>query len=176
MKLDSRILEGKKPLTCFDIEEAKKYVGKDCYFSSKFEDFENLSKVPHATLHNVDDSHTPFQSYGKDGVLCYDCFILPCEWVKEEEKTYRPYKDVKELFEDIGVYIGDVVNFRRKDSKAEYHALITSYIIDTEDGTTKICLGSTIYYTTQELFNLFELRSHGEWIPFGIKGEVKNDS
>lgn len=87
MELDKRILEGKRPLTCYDLDEAKKYVGKDCYFSSKFESFENLSKVPHTTLHNIDDTSTPFWCYGDDGVLCYACFILPCEWVKQEPKA-----------------------------------------------------------------------------------------
>ena len=35
MKLDSRILEGKKPLDCFDVEEAKQFIGKKGYLPSK---------------------------------------------------------------------------------------------------------------------------------------------
>ena len=168
MDLDKRILDGKRPLTCFDVEEAKKYIGKDCYFASKFESFENLSKVPYALLYNVDDSHVPFQCYGDDGVICYDSFLLPCEWVTEK-KTYRPYKNVQELFEDIGVYIGDTIHFRTKSKETEHHALITSYIT-LKSGTEKLCLGGTkYYYTMHELFDLFELRSRDEWIPFGIE-------
>lgn len=167
MELDMRILPGKRPLTCFDVKEAEKYIGKECYFTSKFENFENLSKVPHATLHNIDDSNTPFWCYGDDDVLCYDCFILPCEWVKPK-KTYRPYKNVQELFEDIGVYIGDTIHFRSKAKETENHALITSYTT-LKNGTEKICLGGAYYYTMQALFDLFELRSHGDWQPFGIE-------
>lgn len=168
MELDERIIEGKRPLTCFDVEEAKKYIGKECYFTSKFENFENLSKLPYAILYNVDNSPVPFQCYGDDGVLCYDCFILPCEWVTKK-KTYRPYKNVQELFEDVGVYIGDTIHFRSKSKETEHHALITSYIT-LKSGTEKLCLGGTkYYYTMHELFDLFELHSRGEWIPFGIE-------
>ena len=183
MNLDPKILPGKRPLTCFDTAQAQNFVGKKCYLTNdisifsdldSFKETEGCSDAPYV---GVIDRLT---NINKELSMVFDTtflrwkFCIPCEWVKEEKKEpkYRPYKDVKELFEDIGVYIGDVVNFRRKDSKAEYHALITSYIIDTEDGTTKICLGSTIYYTTQELFNLFELRSHGDWHPFGIEEQV----
>ena len=43
MKLDSRILEGKKPLTCFDVEQAKEFLGKECYFSNCKGHYKNLS-------------------------------------------------------------------------------------------------------------------------------------
>lgn len=33
MELDARIVEGKKPLTCLDAEQAKLFIGKECYFS-----------------------------------------------------------------------------------------------------------------------------------------------
>ena len=36
MNLDPRIK--KKPFSCFDIEEAKKFIGKECYFSDDSED------------------------------------------------------------------------------------------------------------------------------------------
>ncbi len=41
MKLDSRILKGKKPLTCFDLKEAEKFEGKEGYFSDRPRDFAN---------------------------------------------------------------------------------------------------------------------------------------
>ena len=177
MKLDSRILEGKKPLTCFDIEEAKKYVGKDCYFSSKFENFENLSKVPHATLHNVDDSHTPFQCYGKDGVLCYDCFILPCEWVKDPEKKYRPYS----LNEFLNKHeIGDKITYRLKLDKQPENFIrrqdmICGYQIETGKadvpGEGLINLGG-MCVSLQAMFNIYETPNNylypEVWQPFGV--------
>lgn len=171
MELDKRIKEGKRPLTCFDIEEAKKYVGKDCYFSSKFENFENLSKVPHATLHNVDDSHTPFQCYGEDGVLCYDCFILPCEWVKEKkEPKYRPlsYKEFWRLFD-----FGDGVCFRRKGQDTVEFSMFLGYELNSDGnrdeipGEGRVNLGGN-RYTLAELFENYEMELDDEWQPFGV--------
>lgn len=167
MNLDPKILPGKRPLTCFDTEQAEKYIGKLCYICDEYDYFHALALIKPTILKGVEDCEVPFQ-YGSDRQAE---FCLPCEWVKQEPK-YRPYKNAQELFEDIGVYIGDVIHFRRKDSKAEYHALITSHLIYPEDGTTKICLGSTIYYTMQELFDLFELRSRDDWLPFGIEEQV----
>ena len=173
MELDKRIIEGKKPLPCFDIEEAKKYVGKDCYFSSKFENFENLSKVPHATLHNVDDSCVPFQCYGEDGVLCFDCFILPCEWVnpEEHEKKYRPFS----LDEFSNIFkVGDLVEFRYKDSDEVKCAMFTGYITDVDriddknPGSCELMLGC-FHYPLLSLFKECELFLDGEWQPFGIE-------
>lgn len=175
MELDKRIIDGKKPLTCFDIEEAKKYVGKECYFSSKFENFENLSKVPHATLHNVDDSPVPFQCYDDDGVFCYDCFILPCEWVKPEEpeKKYRPfsYKEFCRLFD-----FGDGVCFRRKGQDTAEFSMYLGYEIDSDGNRTeipgegKVNLGGK-RYTLAELFEYYEMQLDDEWQPFGVIDE-----
>lgn len=168
MELDSRIIEGKRPLTCFDVEEAKKYIGKDCYFASKLESFENLSKVPHATLHNIDDSHTPFWCYGDDAVLCYDCFILPCEWVKEEKK-YRAYT----LAEWIEKHeIGEVIHYRSKSGEIELRHMYvgTRHSQGIKKIILKITLGN-VSHTLDYLFEEYEIEVNGEWKPFGI--EVK---
>ena len=174
MELDKRIKEGKRPLTCFDIEEAKQFIGKECYFSSKLENFENLSKVPHANLYNVDDSSTPFQCYGDDGILCYDCFILPCEWVMEEEpeKKYRAFT----LAEWIGQHtIGDVIRYRCKSQKIELRHMYVGYgygigtdIKNTTSGTLTLGVAS---YTLDYLLEDYEIKVNGEWLPFGVIDE-----
>ena len=176
MELDKRIKEGKRPLTCFDIEEAKQFIGKECYFSSKLENFENLSKVPHANLYNVDDSSTPFQCYGDDGILCYDCFILPCEWVMEEEpeKKYRAFT----LAEWIGQHtIGDVIRYRCKSQKIELRHMYVGYgygigtdIKNTTSGTLTLGVAS---YTLDYLLEDYEIEVNGEWLPFGVIDEDK---
>jgi hypothetical protein len=160
MKLDKKIKDGKKPLTCFDIEEAKKYVDKDCYFASKFENFENLSKVPHATLHNVDDNPVPFQYYDDDGIFCYDCFILPCEWVKPEER-YRPFT-LKEFVKEYS--LGDVIIFKMNSNTKIRHGLFLEYIEDNQE----VRLGS-YWYGFEELVNNYELYTSKGWKPFGIE-------
>lgn len=173
MKLDPRIKKDKRPLSCFDIEEAKKYVGKDCYFASKFERFENLSKVPHATLHNVDDNPVPFQCYDEDGVFCYDCFILPCEWVKEPEKKYRPFS-LEEFFNIFE--IGDLIVFKMKNDDEVKCAMFTGYLTDVEriddktPGAVELMLG-IFHYSLFSLFEDFELLYHGKWQPFGKECE-----
>ena len=45
MELDKRIKEGKRPLNCFDTEQAKQFIGKKCYFSDDARDFMNLDKA-----------------------------------------------------------------------------------------------------------------------------------
>lgn len=165
MELDSRIIEGKKPLTCFDVEEAKKYIGKDCYFASKFERFENLSKVPHATLHNVDDNPVPFQCYDEDGVFCYDCFILPCEWAKKEkEKKYRPYT----VMEFIKEYpLGSHLHFRPKSKLMEMHRLIDGYNDCLNGAGTLFICGAM--YSMSELYDNYDIFKDGEWHKFGVE-------
>ena len=39
MNLDPRIIEGKRPLDCFDTDAAKEFIGKACYFGINIEDF-----------------------------------------------------------------------------------------------------------------------------------------
>lgn len=168
MELDKRIIEGKKPLTAFDVMESK-FIGTDCYFSDKASDFGDLSNCQIGSLLSR-DGMTGLFSATKNNSYAVFTYCLPCEWVKEEEKTYRPYKNVQELFEDIGVYIGDTIHFRSKAKGTESYSLITSYTT-LKDGTEKICLGGAFYYTMQALFDLFELHSRGEWIPFGVLEE-----
>ena len=179
MELDKRIKEGKKPLTCFDTEQAKEFLGKECFFSnckvhyknlSAFEKFENLTDYCIGTLTAIMDLGD--RVFDVDQRCKEFRYCLPCEWVKPEEpeKKYRSYKNVQELFEDIGVYIGDTIHFRSKAEGTESHSLITSYTT-LKDGTEKICLGGAFYYTMQALFDLFELRSRGEWQPFGVIDE-----
>ena len=170
MELDKRIIKGKRPLTCFDIEEAKQFIGKECYFSSKLENFENLSKVPHANLYNVDDSSTPFQCYGDDGILCYDCFILPCEWVEEEKKEpkYRPFKDHAEYKE----YLNDGIIESWIQIREKLTGEVSELMYVGGSGAI-ICLGA-YSFDLNNLFYDFELfnENTGEWKPFGV---LEND-
>ena len=89
MELDKRIKEGKRPLTCFDIEEAKAFLGKECYFSNAYCTFEDLNSIPKAILQYVSDNKDASDPY-KTACYYYP-FCLPCEWVKEPEKKWRAY-------------------------------------------------------------------------------------
>ena len=57
MKLDSRIIEGKRPLTCFDTEEAKQFLGKWGYFNNNLKpnDYEKVFTCSFGAWRNNDD-------------------------------------------------------------------------------------------------------------------------
>ena len=121
MKLDSRIIKGKRPLTCFDTEQAKEFLGKECYFSnckvhyknlSAFEKFESLTDYCIGTLTAIMDLGD--RVFDVDQQCKEFRYCLPCEWVKSEEpeKKYRPYT----LAEWVDQHeIGEVIHYRDKD-------------------------------------------------------------
>lgn len=177
MELDERIIEGKHPLTCLDVEQAKEFVGKECIFSDNYENFKHIDEYTSfnsyytAILALEDKAHNGDYVFKNAKNAIRYRLILPCEWVKEPEKTYRPYKNVQELFEDIGVDIGDTILFRSKANETEHHALITSYETP-KNGAETLSFGGFLYrYTMQELFDSFELFSCGRWLPFGVLEE-----
>lgn len=177
LKLDNRIFDIADIKTVITADEND--VGKMGYFANSIHLFKNLEGqdgIKYGKLIYLSDL-----DYGGD--KSDKCFVCSTQWAyryfipedalksEEHEKKYRPYKNVQELFEDIGVYIGDFIHFRSKAKETENHALITSYTT-LKNGTEKICLGGAYYYTMQALFDLFELRSHGDWQPFGIEEQV----
>ena len=173
MKLDSRIKEGKRPLNCFNTEQAKQFIGKKCYFSDEARDFMNLDKADGDTLFYVAELQniwTAEEYCFADNSNAYR-FILPCEWVEEEkkepEKKYRPFKDHTEYKE----YLND--------------GIIESWIQIREKLTGEVselmyvgASGAVIYlgdysFDLNQMFYDFELfnESTGEWQPFGVIDE-----
>lgn len=105
IELDERILDGKKPLTCFDTEQAKEFIGKECYFSNHLDKFYTLDeainyinaemivsndkRIFKGELFKVDDSELCSEARFEAGIRGeaeWFQFCLPCEWVKESEK------------------------------------------------------------------------------------------
>lgn len=185
MELDKRIKEGKKPLDCFDIKEAKKYIGKECYFSDHLCTFNKLLdaysyvtadmlvlKEKHlyvGELLTVGDSDESCYEAGINGEAEWFQFCLPCEWVKESKKKYRPYT----LAEWINQHeIGEVIRFRNTCNQ-EFNVMYLGYILDTNDDIQDIRTKGQIMfvstpYTLQELFERYEICINGEWLPFGV--------
>ena len=168
MELDKRIKEGKKPLTCFDIDEAEKYVGKKCYISNEYDFFRDLDFTQQKILNGVEDCEAPFH-YDSDKQAE---FCLPCDWVKELEKKYRPYT----LAEWVDQHeIGEVIHFRN-EHKQEFHVMYTGYVIDNGEDiqdirTTGRIMLINMGYLLQELFERYEICINGEWQPFGVLEE-----
>ena len=177
MKLDSRILKGKKPLDCFDAENKelmKSFLNKEGYVSNNIANYCFLNKCPKRFLSNVfkevRDCFTTHINGGNGGDWKY---FLPVEWVKEPEKKYRPlsFKEFLRLFD-----FGDGVCFRRKGQDTTEFSMFLGYEIDSDGnrdeipGEGKVNLGGN-RYTLAELFEYYEMQLDDEWQPFGVLDE-----
>lgn len=160
MELDKRIIEGKKPLTCFDIDEAEKYVGKKCYISNEYDFFRDLDFTQPKILNGVEDCEEPFHyDSGSQAEFC-----LPAEWVKEPEKKYRPYT----VMEFIKEYpLGSHLHFRPKNDSMEMHRLIDGYNDCLNGAGTLFMCGAM--YSMQELYDNYDIFKDGEWHKFGVE-------
>ena len=120
MELDKRIIEGKKPLDCFDAENEelmKSFLNKEGYFSNNLENFCLLDGCFKRLLSNV---FKKVKSCFNDDEGRDWKFFLPVEWVKEPEKKYRSFT----LTEWINQHeIGDVIHYRSKLDGIEAHVM-----------------------------------------------------
>lgn len=174
MELDKRIKEGKRPLNCFDTEQAEEFIGKKCYFSDDARDFINLDKADDDTLFYVAELQniwTAEEYCFADNSNAYR-FILPCEWVKPEEskepeKKYRPLS----LNEFLNRYrLGNTVYFRRIGYKEVKCAMFVEYVRGESPEENQIVLGN-MRYTLAYLFKNHELSLEDIWQPFGVIDE-----
>ena len=181
MKLDSRIIKGKRPLTCFDTEQAKEFLGKECYFSnckvhyknlSAFEKFESLTDYCIGTLTAIMDLGD--RVFDVDQQCKEFRYCLPCEWVKSEEpeKKYRPYT----LAEWVDQHeIGEVIHYRNKSEGIEFRHMYMGYAFGKGKDITKINVGTVTLgvanYSFNYLFEDYEIEINGEWQPFGVLDE-----
>lgn len=180
MGLDSRIKEGKRPLTCFDEEQAKEFLGKECYFSNCKSHYKNLSafeKYVSLTDHCI-GTLTAVMDLG-DRVFDVDqqCnefrYCLPCEWVKEHEPLeFVPY--TLDTWEQE-FKTGDVVFFKGKEDtwkdKNYYKCMYLGHL-ENEKNRILVVLGCWLF-AFDELIDSFEIYRNGTWEPFGRKVEPK---
>ena len=168
MELDKRIKEGKRPLTCFDVEQAKEFLGKECYFSnckvhyknlSAFEKFESLTDYCIGELTAIMDLGD--RVFDVDQQCNEFRYCLPCEWVKESEKKYREYKNLDEFFDVTGLEIGDLIKLKFPGNNVAELLIVGSCDNGLFIGIHK--------YTFKQLFEIVEISISGEWQPFGIK-------
>ena len=170
MELDSRILEGKTYLDCFDTEVAKGFIGKECYLSDGVASFANVDNLNKAVLIEVDDENIKPYTLENIRWRYSSNFILPCEWVKEPEKKYRPYsiKDFRKAFvnEKLDVFI----ILRDKHNPDDIYTL--RYNGSVRKGQFEyIYLGAKIF-SFESLFKNYEVADYdGKWHPFGVLDE-----
>ena len=84
MKLDPRIVEGKKPLDCFDAEEAENFVGQKGYASDDISTFTDLDFCEPGKLEYVVKENGNGICYPYSVVTDYNrkeyAFFLPEAW------------------------------------------------------------------------------------------------
>lgn len=172
MELDKRILEGKKPLTCFDLEQAKDFVGKKGYFSHYIDNYADLKNTVLGTLTSTGDTfHESFVCTEETFDNYYYEFFIPAEYVKPEEpeKKYRAYT-LKEFIGDMNLGLEPWIRMRPVGTNKECKFLYTGYQ-ETEVGEY-ICLGC-YQFDFISLFKNYEIYINGEWQPFGVIDEDK---
>ena len=173
MKLDSRIIEGKKPLTCFDIEEAKQFINHTGYVTDDATRFIDVDQI---TLRLLTDVRN-------DSGVCYktnegNCwrYFLPQEWVQEQEPepVWKPY-DLDAWQNDYNM--GCIITFRYAAVPHDVYTVFyhgkREYSADLNK--TAILLGSE-WYNFQKLFNEYEIFDNKysddnlcRWRPFGYQ-------
>ena len=164
MELDKRIIEGKKPLDCFDAKDARKqFIGKKGFFGAHESQFMDLDSCPKCVLDELKEvdnyAESPFMtSYNH----CYR-FFLPEEWVKEPEKKYREYKDLDEFYDVTGLEIGDLIKLKFPGNNVAELLIVGGCDNGLFIGIHK--------YTFKQLFEMVEISISGKWQPFGVINE-----
>ena len=158
----------------FNIKDVKSWynrhdvkVGDEGYFADEIEELKTENRT--RMIAEILDDHafcfcTPSNRYS---------FFLPLNAAKKDkpEKKYRPLKSIDEmdcLFDCSVMSAKNFLTYRNKTSGKIYIELLFSVCRDKDD-----ILRSINNIPVQNLFNYFEIRKNGEWLPFGV--EVKDD-
>ena len=102
MKLDPRIIKGKKPLDCFDAEEAENFVGQKGYASDDISTFTDLDcccesgKLEYVVKENGNGICYPYSVITDYNRKEY-AFFLPEAWVKNTEEQQQFAEDSLKL-------------------------------------------------------------------------------
>lgn len=170
MELDSRILEGKRPLDCLDIDIAKTYIGQKGYLANCLLAYHDLESTDHqlvyATLKEVDSRRVIAFTDDFDGEHSY---FLPEEWVKPEKKC-RAYTLIEFIGDMNSGVLEPWIRMRPVRTNKECKFLYTGYQ-ETKVGEY-ICLGC-YQFDFISLFKNYEIYINGEWQPFGVLDEDK---
>lgn len=171
MELDSRIKAGKKPLTCFDTEEASKFVDEKGYFSDCLYNFQNLDNCSKSILHCIDDKREDSNDYIFNDGKYYCRFFLPVEWVKEPKTPeFEPY--TLDTWEHE-FNPGDVIIFRGKVGTdrdgSQYKCIYTGW---RQVFSNDVVILGLWGFTFKELSELYEIYRDNTWEPFGRKVET----
>lgn len=168
MKLDPRIIEGKKPLTCFDAEYAKQFIGKKGFFTDELKEFIDLDDTLETELKTV----WPNETYCFVASVTACKYFLPAEWLnpEEPENKWRPFT-LDEFIDRFDLEVGTrVFLIRSKRTPVnQKRLLLTGIIQDKDPGLCGIGLGP-YFFKFSELFIFHEVKfGEKDWQPFGVE-------
>ena len=168
IELDKRIISGKKPLTAFD-EIDSKFIGKDCYFSDYAGDYGDLSNCQKGCLLSI-DGKIGFNATKNNSYASFN-YCLPCEWVKEPEKKWRPYTGI-EFTEKFDLWVGHIIRIRDLFDNAgqeyEYKIMFVGY--RWYNNIVEVFING-YWIDLVTLFKLYEYQEDGKWCKFGVEVE-----
>ena len=107
MNLDPRIIEGKRVLTPFDIDEAEQFNGLSGYFSNVTDDFKHLENTAHGVL-DLTFGEYPYRYIDDEGKTSTSgcLYFLPKEWVNKEFNKELILRNCHEVKGDLAVLCG----------------------------------------------------------------------
>ena len=173
MELDKRILPGKRPLTCFDTEEAKKFIGEKGYFCNNLSRFCYLNSCTPAYLRNIFvHNESCFEASRIDWPNTDYKYFLPAEWLKPEkqENKWRPFT-MDEFVKRFDLEVGTRVFLIRSKTIPvnQRRLLLTGIIQDKDPDLCGIGLGP-YFFKFSELFIFHEVKfGKNDWQPFGVE-------
>lgn len=173
MELDKRILPGKRPLTCFDTEEAKKFIGEKGYFNHNLSRFCYLKNCTPAYLRNIFvRNESCFEASRIDWPNTDYKYFLPAEWVKPEEpeSKWRPFT-LDEFIDRFDLEVGTRTFLIRSKITPENKKLLlfTGFIHNKDPDMNGIGLGP-YFFKFSDLFKSYEVKiGENDWQPFGVE-------
>lgn len=171
MKLDERILPGKRPLGCFDTEEAREFIGKEGYFCRDEHLFSDANKIGSTSVLAQIKPKDPAPFIPFDLPYAYEYF-LPAEWLKPEEPEckWRPFT-LDEFVKRFDLEVGTRVFLIRSKTTPvnQRRLLLTGIIQDKDPCVCGVYLGGC-YFTFSDLFDMYDVRfGKNDWQPFGVE-------
>lgn len=172
-----KIFDIKDVFSWSNAEEAKQYIGKECYFADSIftlQDNINNNKVyilEKVANNDKTDVTSLFIFLGPVSEFRWG-LCLPADKVKEvEEKKYRPFKSIDEFKKETGLDLLSIVHYRYITEKPKTITTIGFGVITDfntcNDENYYITIGD-ISFNLDELFNYEYLDKQGEWLPFGV--------
>lgn len=149
-------------------------IGTKGYFGDNLHDL--INAIKHSSIKTLLDIDT-------DEIYCFESdykyvFFLPIDKVKNKEPTYRPLKNIDELFnflipdidvdcdtsEKVKCILCRIYELKGKQTGYIYYKTFTRILLSDDNIRLDEC-------TLEHFFENYEIKKDGEFVPFGILEE-----